>query len=101
MLLRSLQPKYARHLMGFPQTDIGTLIEALYGIEEDISRGLWSYSSLFDFKGKKTLGGHRYGNVGTISTIGSRPFRRFQTTTQTSRAPYSISYAQYMPPTPS
>ena len=27
MLMRSLQPKYARHLMGFPQTDIGALIE--------------------------------------------------------------------------
>ena len=40
MLIRSLQPKYARHLMGFSQTDIGALIEALYGIDEGISRGL-------------------------------------------------------------
>ena len=40
MLMRSLQPKYARHLMGFSQTDIKALIEALYGIEEGISRGL-------------------------------------------------------------
>ena len=93
MLMRSLQPKYARHLMGFSQTDIGALIEALYGIEEGISRGLWSDSSPSDSKGKKSLGGPRPGDVGTISTIGPRPFRRFQTVAQTSRGHHSPTYA--------
>ena len=41
MIMRSLQPRFARHLMGFPQTDFGSLVQALYGIEEGISRGLW------------------------------------------------------------
>ena len=85
MLMRSLQPKYARHLMGFSHTDIGALIEALYGIDEGISRGLWSNSSPFDSKGKRSLGGPRPGDVGTISTIGPRPFRRFQAVAKTSR----------------
>ena len=57
MLMRSLYPKYSRHLMGFSQTDIRALIEALYGIEDSISRGLWSNSSPADSKGKIPLGG--------------------------------------------
>ena len=40
MIMRSLQPRFATHLMGFPQTDFGSLVQALYGIEEGISRGL-------------------------------------------------------------
>ena len=42
MIMRSLQPRFARHLMGFPQIDFGSLVQALYGIEEGISRGLWA-----------------------------------------------------------
>ena len=55
MILRSLQPKFARHLMGFPHTDFGSLVQALYGIKEDIARELWPKSSPFDLKGKKPL----------------------------------------------
>ena len=40
MIICSLQPRYARHLMGFSQTDFSSLVQALYGIEEGISRGL-------------------------------------------------------------
>ena len=39
MIMRSLQPRFARHLMGFSQTDFGSLVQALYDIEEGISRG--------------------------------------------------------------
>ena len=39
MIMRSLQPCFSRHLMGFSQTDFGSLVQALYGIEEGISRG--------------------------------------------------------------
>ena len=95
MLMRSLQPKYARHLMGFSHTDIKALIEALYAIEEGISRGLWSDSSPSDSKGKRSLGGQRPGDVGTISTIGPRPFRGFQTIAQNFRGHYSPTYEQY------
>ena len=40
MIMRSLQPRFARHLMGFPHTDFGSFVQALYVIEEGISRGL-------------------------------------------------------------
>ena len=53
MIMRSLQPRFARHLMGFPHTDFGSLVHALYGIEEGISRGLWADSSPSNSKGKK------------------------------------------------
>ncbi|RVW92721.1 hypothetical protein CK203_041576 [Vitis vinifera] len=33
-MICDLQPRFARHLMGFPQTDFGSLVQALYGIEE-------------------------------------------------------------------
>ena len=45
MIMCSLQPCFARHLMGFSQIDFGSLVQALYGIEEGISRGLWADSS--------------------------------------------------------
>ena len=45
MIMSSLQPRFARYIMGFPQTDFGSLVQALYGIEEGISRGLWADSS--------------------------------------------------------
>ena len=53
MIMHSLQPRFARHLMGFPQIDFGSLVHALYGIEEGISRGLWADSSPSNSKGKK------------------------------------------------
>ena len=62
-IMRSLQPCFARHLMGFPQTDFGSLVQALYGIEEGISRGLWADSSHSDSKGKKPGLGPRPSNV--------------------------------------
>ena len=33
MILRSLQPRFARHLMGFPRIDFRSLGQALYGIK--------------------------------------------------------------------
>ena len=38
MILRSLQPRFARHLMGFPHMDFGSLVQALYSIDEGIAR---------------------------------------------------------------
>ncbi|KAL6338540.1 hypothetical protein AAG906_020646 [Vitis piasezkii] len=34
MIMKSLRPQFARHLMGFPHVDFGSLMQALYGIEE-------------------------------------------------------------------
>ena len=56
VILRSLQPRFARHLMGFPHMDFGSLVQALYGIEEGTARGLWPESSLPNSKGKKPSG---------------------------------------------
>ena len=98
MILRSLQPRFSKHLMGFPHTNFGSLVQALYGIKEGISRGLWLESSPFDSKMKKPSGGQRPEDVGTISSIGSRSPRRYQTFGQTSRTYYPQRYVQYRPP---
>ena len=102
MIMRNLQPKFARHLMGFPHTDFGFLVQALYGIEEGIARGLWSESSPTDSKGKRPSRGQRSGDVGAISSVGMRPLRGYPTVGQTSGFYYPPSpYVQYRPPTPS
>ena len=59
MIMRSLQPRFARHLMGFPHTNFIYLVQALYNIEEGITRELWFEYSPTDSKGKKPLGGKR------------------------------------------
>ena len=73
MIMRSLQPRFARHLMGFPHRDFGSLVQALYGIEEGIARGLWSESSLSDSKRKKPLGGQKPVDVSAPSSTSQRP----------------------------
>ena len=77
MILRSLQPKIARHVIGVPFIDFGSLVSALYYVEDGISRGLWSDSSPVDAKGKKPVGGQR-SNVGTITSTSERPSRHHQ-----------------------
>ncbi|RVW68880.1 hypothetical protein CK203_062936 [Vitis vinifera] len=52
MVLRSLQPRIARHVVGVPFTDFGYLVLALYDVEDGISKDLWTYSSPTDVKGK-------------------------------------------------
>ena len=51
MILRSLQPRIARYVVRVvPFTDFGSLVLALYDVEDGISRGLWSDSSAIDAK---------------------------------------------------
>ena len=40
MVLRILQPRIARHVVGVPFTYFGSLISALYDVDDGISRGL-------------------------------------------------------------
>ena len=40
MVLRSLQPRIARHVVGVPFADFGSLVLTLYDVEDGISRGL-------------------------------------------------------------
>ncbi|RVW59354.1 hypothetical protein CK203_109353 [Vitis vinifera] len=70
--LEALRQRLDEHLMGFPQTDFGLLVQALYGIEEDTSRGLWADSSPSDSKGKKLGSGHRSLDIGAIGVTGHR-----------------------------
>ncbi|WKA03489.1 hypothetical protein VitviT2T_021596 [Vitis vinifera] len=76
MIMHSLQPRFARHLMGFSQTDFGSLVQGLYGIEEGISRGLWADSFPSDSKGKKSGSGSKPSDVGTIGMTGHQFSRR-------------------------
>ncbi|RVW91380.1 hypothetical protein CK203_035447 [Vitis vinifera] len=52
MIMRSLQPRFARHLMGFPQTDFGSLVQALYALRM-VYLEFMADSSPSDSKGKK------------------------------------------------
>ena len=63
--------------MGFPHTDFRSLVQALYGIEEGIARGLWPKSPPSDSKGKKPLRGQIPRDMGTISLVGSRSPKRY------------------------
>ena len=72
MIMRSLQPHFARHLMGFPHTDFGSLVQALCGIEEGISRELWVDSSALDSKGKRPRSRPKPSDVGAIGMTGYR-----------------------------
>ena len=89
MIMRSLQPCYARHLMGVSIMDYRALIEALYGIEDGMARGLWSNSSFSDSKGKKPFGSYRLGEVGAISSCRQGAPRPHYASIQ----PHDASYA--------
>ena len=54
--------------MGFPQTDFGSLVQALHGSEEGIARGLWGDSSPLDSNGKKSRSGPRSLDICVIGT---------------------------------
>ena len=101
MIMRSLQPRFARYLIGFPQTDFGSLVQSLYGIEEGISRGLWADSSPSDSKGKKPGSGPRPSDVGAIGMTRHRSPRHLSFQRQFSDTPYQmIQRDQYRPTTP-
>ena len=100
MVLRSLQPRIARHVVGVPFTDFGLLVLALYDVEDDISRGLWTDSSPSDVKGKKPFGGQRPIDVSTIGSSSQRPSRRHFPVPQLPKAYSSYPPQQYRPRAP-
>ncbi|RVW45286.1 hypothetical protein CK203_115066 [Vitis vinifera] len=55
------------------------LVQALYGIEDGIAKGLWAESSASDSKGKKPGSDSRPSDVGTIGMMSHRSSRRPQT----------------------
>ena len=97
MVLRSLQPRIARHVVGVPFTDFGSLVSALYDVEDDILRGLWTDSSPSDVKGKKPLGGQRLVDVSAIGSSSQRPPRRYLPVPQFLETYPSYPPQQYRP----
>ncbi|WKA08946.1 hypothetical protein VitviT2T_026628 [Vitis vinifera] len=73
MVLRSLQPRITRHVVGVPFTDFSSLVSALYDVEDSILRGLWTDSSPSDVKEKKPFGGQRSLDVSAINSSSQRP----------------------------
>ena len=87
--------------MGFPQTDFGSLVLVLYGIEKGISRGLWVDSSHSYSKRKKPGSGPRPSNVGTIGMTGHRSAHRPPFQSQFLGTPYQmIQHDRYRPVAP-
>ena len=41
MVVRRLQPKIAKHVIGVPFTDFGSLVMTLFSVEDGLVRGLW------------------------------------------------------------
>ena len=76
--------------MGFPQADFGSLVQALYGNEEGISRGLWAYSSPSDSKGKKLGLGPRLSDIGAIGATGHKSPCRLPFQIPFSNTPYQM-----------
>ncbi|KAL6325739.1 hypothetical protein AAG906_026567 [Vitis piasezkii] len=57
MFFRSLHPRFARHLTGVPFHDFRSLVQALFDIDDGISRGLWSdITPSPDTEGKGVVG---------------------------------------------
>ena len=91
MIMRSLQPQFSRQLIGLLHMDFGSLVQALYGIEEGITRGLWPDSSPPNWNGKKLDIGQRSKDLSAISVDKPRPLKYYQTVEQTSRVYYPSS----------
>ena len=75
MVVRRLQPKIARHVIRGPFTDFGSLVMALFSVEDGIARRLWPDFFPIDSKGKNPSEEQR-PNVSTISPTRQRTFRR-------------------------
>ena len=41
MVVRRLQPKIAKHVIGVPFTNFGSLVMTLFSVEDGLVRGLW------------------------------------------------------------
>ncbi|RVX05806.1 hypothetical protein CK203_023779 [Vitis vinifera] len=75
MFLRSLHPRFARHLTGVSFQDFGSLVQAFFDVDDGISRGLWSdiiHSP--DIEGKGVGGSFEsYGGVCSVDFQHRRP----------------------------
>ena len=75
MVIRNLQSRFSRRLVGIPFQDPKSLVHAAFNVKEAIVRGLWKNTApLPDSKGKKPIGSSsRSGEVDTINYQHQRP----------------------------
>nr|CAN69223.1 hypothetical protein VITISV_039898 [Vitis vinifera] len=75
MFLRSLHPRFARHLTGVPFRDFRSLVQALLDVDDGLSRGLWSdIIPSPDTEGKGVGGSSEsYGDVCSVDFQHRRP----------------------------
>ncbi|RVW71181.1 hypothetical protein CK203_054414 [Vitis vinifera] len=75
MVLRNLQPRFARHLVGIQFQDLRSLVHAAFSVEEAIAQGLWTYiATSLDSKGKKPIGSpSRFGEEPYIAQTSMHP----------------------------
>ena len=97
MVLRNLQPRFARRLVGIPFQDLRSLVHAAFSVEEAMARGLWTDTAASpDSKGKKLIGPlTRSGEVGAISYQHRRPAHHSAYRSPIVRAPFSLPQYQY------
>ena len=97
MVLRNLQPRFARHLVGIPFQDLKSLVHAAFSVKEAIARGLWTdIAPSPDSKGQKLVGSFsRSGEVGVISYQHQRPAHHLPYRPPTIKAHFSHSQYQY------
>ena len=87
--------------MGFPHIDFRSLVQALHGIEEGISKGLWAESSPSDSKGKKPGSGPKPSGVGAVCMTRHWSPHHLPFQGQFLDTPYQmIQRDQYKPATP-
>ncbi|RVW85543.1 hypothetical protein CK203_044082 [Vitis vinifera] len=82
MFLRSLHPRFARHLTGVPFQDFRSLVQALLDVDDGLSRGLWSDIIPSPDTEGKGVGGSSEGYGGICSAdfqyrrLGYHPYAR-------------------------
>ena len=91
MVLRNLQPRFARRLVGIPFQDLRSLVHAAFSVEEAMARGIWTDTAHFpDSNRKKSVeSSSRFGEVDTISYQYQRPAHHSSYRPLTVRAHFS------------
>ncbi|RVX16445.1 hypothetical protein CK203_006115 [Vitis vinifera] len=91
MFLRSLHPRFARHLTGVPFQDFRSLVQALFDVDDGISRGLWSdIIPSLDTEMKRVGGSSEsYGDICSTDFQHRRPdYHSYARSLQTSRSDF-------------
>ena len=103
MVVRRLQPRIVRHVIGMPFTNFASLTSTLFGVNEGIARGVWPDSSPRDPKEKEPLVGQS-SNVYTVSSSSrQRVTKCYRVAPRSVKAysPYPRHYhTQLVPPRP-